>query len=91
MLDDLHQVRSSSSEDVLGVVIAGVPEGSQFIATSRFEQPHVSRLRASGDTLELGVSDLALDADQGGLVLPIGEPNLEYSVADQGNTHDGDE
>ena len=61
MLDDLHQVRSPASEDVLSVVISGVPAGSQFVAASRYEQPHVARLRAEGDTIEFGVDDLALD------------------------------
>lgn len=83
MLDDLHQVRSSASEDVLGVVIAGVPEGSQFIATSRFEQPHVSRLRASGDTLELGVGDLALDADAAHQIFAEARVELSPELADR--------
>ena len=47
---------------MLGVVIAGIAPGSQFVAASRSEQPHVPRLRASGDVLEIGADDLALDA-----------------------------
>lgn len=62
MLDDLHHVRSTASEDVLSVIISGIPEGSQFVAASRHEQPHVARLRAQGDTMEFGIDDLALDA-----------------------------
>lgn len=63
MLDDLHELRSPACHDVLGVVISGIPRGSQLAAASRSEQPHVPRLRASGDAWELGASDLALDAD----------------------------
>ena len=63
MLDDLHELRSPACHDVLGVVISGIPRGSQLAAASRSEQPHVPRLRAAGDAWELGVSDLALDAD----------------------------
>ena len=63
MLDDLHELRSPACHDVLGVVISGIPRGSQLAAASRSEQPHVPRLRAAGDAWELGASDLALGAD----------------------------
>ncbi len=62
MLDDLHELRSPACHDVLGVVISGVPRGSQLVAASRSEQPHLPRLRASGDALEFVAGDLALDA-----------------------------
>jgi LuxR family transcriptional regulator, maltose regulon positive regulatory protein len=62
MLDDLHEVPSPACHDVLGVVISGVPRGSQLVAASRSEQPHLPRLRALGETLEFGAGDLALDA-----------------------------
>ncbi|NUU18595.1 LuxR family transcriptional regulator [Cellulomonas humilata] len=62
MLDDLHEIRSSACHDALGVVIAGVPPGSQLVAASRDAQPHIPRLRALGDTVEIGPRDLALDA-----------------------------
>jgi LuxR family transcriptional regulator, maltose regulon positive regulatory protein len=62
MLDDLHEVRSSAGHDVLGVVISAIPPGSQLAAASRAEQPHLPRFLASGDALEFGAGDLALDA-----------------------------
>jgi LuxR family transcriptional regulator, maltose regulon positive regulatory protein len=62
MLDDLHELRSPDCHDVLGVVVAGIPRGSQLIAASRSEQPHVPQLRVTGDVWEIGASDLALDA-----------------------------
>ena len=61
MLDDLHVLRSEACHDVLSVVISGIPRGSQFVTASRSEQPHVPRLRAGGDALDVGVRDLALD------------------------------
>ncbi|MEN5072858.1 AAA family ATPase [Isoptericola cucumis] len=61
VLDDLHEIRSPACHDVLGVVLAGVPTGSQLVAASRAEQPHLPRLRASGDALELTAVDLVLD------------------------------
>jgi LuxR family transcriptional regulator, maltose regulon positive regulatory protein len=62
MLDDLHEVQSPACHDVLGIVISGIPRGSQLVAASRSEQPHLPRLRASGEALEFGSGDLALDA-----------------------------
>jgi LuxR family transcriptional regulator, maltose regulon positive regulatory protein len=62
MLDDLHELRSAACHDVLGVVIAGIPRGSQLVAASRSEQSYLPRLRAAGEALEFGASDLALDA-----------------------------
>ena len=61
MLDDLHELRSPACHDVLGVVISGIPRGSQLVTASRSEQPHVPRLRTSGDALEFLASDLALE------------------------------
>ncbi len=62
MLDDLHELRSPACHDVLGVVISGVPPGSQVVAASRSEQHHLPRLRAAGEALEFLAGDLALDA-----------------------------
>ena len=62
MLDDLHEVHSPAGHDVLGVVISAIPPGSQLAAASRAEQPHLPRFRVSGDALEFGAGDLALDA-----------------------------
>jgi LuxR family transcriptional regulator, maltose regulon positive regulatory protein len=62
MLDDLHEVQSHPGHDVLGAVISAIPPGSQLAAASRDEQPHLPRIRVSGDVLEFGAGDLALDA-----------------------------
>ena len=61
MLDDLHELRSPDCHDVLSVAISGIPHGSQLVAASRSEQPHLARLRAAGDAFELVTGDLALD------------------------------
>jgi LuxR family transcriptional regulator, maltose regulon positive regulatory protein len=62
MLDDLHELRSPACHDVLSVVISGVPHGSQLVAASRSEQPHLAHLRGTGDAVELLSGDLAFDA-----------------------------
>jgi LuxR family maltose regulon positive regulatory protein len=62
MVDDLHELHATACHDALGVAISGIPEGSQLVAASRFEQPHLPRLRASGDAVEVEWNALALDA-----------------------------
>ena len=62
MVDDLHELRSPACHDALGIVMEGIPQGSQFVAASRAEQPHLPRLRVAGDVLEVVADDLALDA-----------------------------
>ena len=62
MVDDLHEVQSPACHDALGVALTGIPPGSQLVAASRSDQPHLPSLRASGDALELGMDALALDA-----------------------------
>jgi LuxR family maltose regulon positive regulatory protein len=61
MVDDLQELHAPACHDALGVAISGIPEGSQLVAASRFEQPHLPRLRASGDAVELDTDDLAFD------------------------------
>lgn len=63
LLDDLHELRSPACHDVLGVVLAGVPAGSQVVTASRTAQPHLPRMRAVGDAVEIRASDLALGRD----------------------------
>ena len=61
LLDDVHELQSPDCHDVLGLVIARIPDGSQLVTASRWEQPHLPRLRVSGDALALDAKDLALD------------------------------
>jgi LuxR family maltose regulon positive regulatory protein len=61
MVDDLQELHEPACHDALGVAIRGIPDGSQLVAASRFEQPHLPRLRASGDAVEVVGEDLALD------------------------------
>ena len=81
MLDDLHVLRSPACHDVLGVVISGIPRGSQLVAASRFEQPHLPRLRVSGDALELQTDDLALDAAGAEQIFAAAEVSVTREMA----------
>jgi LuxR family transcriptional regulator, maltose regulon positive regulatory protein len=62
MLDDLHELQSPACHEVLDTVISAIPRGSQLAVASRCEQPHLPRLRATGEALEFGPDDLALNA-----------------------------
>lgn len=61
ILDDLHVLRNPECHDVLGVVIAGVPPGSQLVAASRGDQPHLAQARAHGESVEITPAELAFD------------------------------
>ena len=80
MLDDLHELQSPACHDVLGVVISAIPRGSQLAAASRSEQPHLPRLRVSGDALELGAGDLAFDAAGARQVFSHAQVRLPFEV-----------
>ncbi len=81
MLDDLHELQSPACHDVLSVVISGIPQGSQLVAASRAEQPHLPRLRASGDAVEYMASDLALDASGAEQIFSQAHINLTDELA----------
>ncbi len=81
MLDDLHELQSPACHDVLGVLVNGVPPGSQLVAASRSEQPHLARLRASGDALEFAAHDLALDATGAAQIFANADVDLSPAMA----------
>jgi len=81
MVDDLHELQRTDCFDALGVAISGIPEGSQLIVASRFEQPHLPRLRASGDAVELAGADLALDVTGAELVFAEANVDLSHELA----------
>ena len=81
MLDDLHELQSPACHDVLSVVMSGIPRGSQLVAASRSEQPHLPRLRASGDAVEYMAGDLALDANGAEQIFAQAHVNLTSELA----------
>lgn len=60
-IDDIHTVDSPSCQDVLEVVLQGVPAGSQVVMAGRQEHMYLAKLRASGRTCEIGTDELRLD------------------------------
>jgi LuxR family transcriptional regulator, maltose regulon positive regulatory protein len=80
-LDDLHELRSPDCHDVLGLIIEKLPPGSQLVKASRFEQPHLPRLRTLGQALELSAADLALDAAGAQLIFAAEHVRLPPELA----------
>ena len=81
MLDNLHQLQSPACHDVLSIVIPAISRGSQLAAASRSEQPYLPRLRASGDALEFGAGDLALDAAGAQQIFALKQVRLTLELA----------
>jgi LuxR family transcriptional regulator, maltose regulon positive regulatory protein len=81
MVDDLHELHSAACHDALGVAISGIPGGSQLVAASRFEQPLLAGLRASGDAWELEGADLALDVAGAEQVFAQADVGISHEVA----------
>ena len=59
LVDDVQSLHSPSCHEVLRMVVAAVPSGSQIVTASRHSQPHLSRLRAGGEAAELTRDELA--------------------------------
>lgn len=81
MVDDLQELHASACYDALGVAISGIPEGSQWVGASRSEQPHLPRLRTSGDAVELTGGDLALDVGEAEQVFAEAHVEVSREVA----------
>ena len=81
MIDDLHELGAPACHDALGVAISGLPQGSQLVAASRFEQPHLPRLRAAGEAVELHGEDLTLDVAGAEQVFAAAQVGVSREVA----------
>ncbi|UNK70288.1 LuxR C-terminal-related transcriptional regulator [Microbacterium sp. H1-D42] len=79
-IDDIHAAGTVECQDVLEVVLAGVPEGSQVVLASRHEQPYFARLRAAGGMREIVADDLRID--QAGAEAIFAAANVNASAAD---------
>ncbi|MCO5954405.1 AAA family ATPase [Microbacterium yannicii] len=62
-VDDVHTAASPACRDVLEVMLAGMPAGSQIVLASRHEHDFLARFRAAGTVFEIVPDDLRVDAD----------------------------
>jgi LuxR family maltose regulon positive regulatory protein len=82
MLDDLHEIELAECHDVLGLIVDAIPQGSQFVTASRFEQPHLPYARASGNAIEVVATDLALDVTEAQRVFASQDVTLSAELAE---------
>ncbi|ADB49040.1 ATP-dependent transcriptional regulator, MalT- like, LuxR family [Conexibacter woesei DSM 14684] len=82
VLDDLHEVASTSCLDVLAALLDYVPEGSQIAVASR-EAPALplGRWRAQGRLDEIGVNDLRLSQEEARLLLAAAGVELDAGAS----------
>ncbi|HEU4703490.1 MAG TPA: LuxR C-terminal-related transcriptional regulator, partial [Conexibacter sp.] len=70
MLDDAHLLHGPDAAVLLELLAARIPSGSLLALGARTEPPlPLARLRTDGLLLELGAAQLALDAQEGALLL----------------------
>lgn len=60
-LDDIHLTGSPECRDVLEVVLAAIPTGSQVVLASRNLPDYLARLHVGGSVSEVGPEDLRMD------------------------------
>jgi LuxR family transcriptional regulator, maltose regulon positive regulatory protein len=70
VLDDVHQLTAASAVGRLRRLIDSAPAGRQIVLCGR-EPPRINlpRIRATGEVLEIGPRELALDREQSALLL----------------------
>jgi LuxR family maltose regulon positive regulatory protein len=74
ILDDVHELENHECLDALAVLLTHVPRGSQLVLSGRTEaRLGLPKLRAEGELLELGPTELALnDAEAHALLVAAG-------------------
>jgi len=88
VLDDVHRVNDESARDLLAAVVSNVPTGSTVLLVGRSCRLEVlSRLRVDPTFVEVGIGDLALEADDVAVVLAdmgvdVSDEQLPRVVAD---------
>jgi len=83
LLDDVHVVVSEKSRAILAFLADHIPAGSQLLLVTRGDPGMpLARLRASGDLVEVGTADIALDAQETRAVAASGGLELTEESAE---------
>ena len=70
VLDDVHELASVETHDLIGVIARAITPGSQLVLSGRTELTSgIARLRAAGALVEVGPADLALTPLEAGELL----------------------
>lgn len=62
LIDDLDVLHDEAALDLIGRLSTHVPAGAQIVLAGRTRPPFLARRRASGEVIEVGPKDLAIDA-----------------------------
>ena len=82
-LDDLHVIDNETSRRSLHRFVLSLPDGVRVTAASRRSVPiPLGRVRANGDLVEIGASDLALSALEASQLLSSFDPSLDQAYRD---------
>ena len=82
-LDDLHVIDNETSRRSLHRFVSLLPDGVRVTAASRGLVPiPLGRVRANGDLVEIGASDLALSALEASQLLSSFDPSLDQAYRD---------
>lgn len=63
ILDDAHLVADPHGSELIDSLVGWVPAGSQIVVAGQVQHPYVAGRRVSGELVEIGMNDLALDGD----------------------------
>ena len=82
-LDDLHVIDNETSRRSLHRFVSSLPDGVRVTAASRGLVPiPLGRVRANGDLVEIGASDLALSIQEANQLLSSFDPSLDQAYRD---------
>ena len=80
-LDDIHLVEDEMSRRSLHQFVLSIPGGVRVTVASRRSVPiPLGRVRANGDLVEIGASDLALSAQEASRLLTSFDPSLDSGI-----------
>ncbi len=83
LIDDLQNIHATASLDVLDVVLAGIPAGSQAVVASRVPSARLGRGRTRGDLVTIGTGDLRMDATSAITLFAAARQTLTPAAADE--------
>ena len=82
-LDDLHTIDDEKSRRSLHRFVLSLPDGVRMTVASRRSVPiPLGRMRASGDLVEIGASELALSPQEASELLSSFDPSLDQAYRD---------
>lgn len=80
MVDDLHEVTSLDSHDVIDLLVGSIPDGSTFVMAGRTEAPGLAGWRVRTPLREFGSDHLAFDSEEATKFFRLGGSSVPTEV-----------